>query len=196
MTKLYSKACERNAQPIGDVLAEVLPECGVVMEVGSGTGQHAVVFARRFSHVTWQPTDRPEHLDSIEAWRHDAAVDNLAAPLAFDLFDTTPPLDEADAVVAINVIHIAPLEAIDPLFAHAATLLSEGDPVVLYGPFRYRHRELEPSNQRFDRLLQSRNPNSGLRVFEEVDEIAASHGFDHVETRRLPANNDIHWWRL
>lgn len=194
MPKRYSKACERNREPIGEILDEILPPEGVVLEVGSGTGQHAAAFARQFPRITWQPTDRPGRLDSIAAWREDADVDNLAAPLEFDLFDDTAPLERADAVVAVNVIHIAPPEAIDRLFAHAADLLDDGDRVILYGPYRYRDRPLEPSNERFDEHLRRRNSESGLRLFEDVDETAASHGFDHIETRRLPANNDIHWW--
>lgn len=193
--KQYSKACERNREPIGDVLDDILPDSGTVVEVGSGTGQHAVAFARRFPELRWQPTDRPERLDSIRAWRRDTDLDNLCAPLEFDLFDETPPIDKADAVIAINVIHIAPAQAIERLFFHAARLLSDGAPVILYGPYRYRDRKLEPSNERFDRHLRARDPNSGLRIFENVDRMAAKHGFDHVETRRLPANNDIHWWQ-
>lgn len=196
MEKRYSKACERNKEPIGDVLDEVLPETGLVLEIGSGTGQHAVAFADRFPSLTWQPTDRPGRLDSIRAWRRDADLPNLATPRTFDVFDDEPPVDEADAVVAINVIHIAPPEAIDPLFEHAAGLLDSGDFAVLYGPYRFRDRDLEPSNQQFDRRLRSGPGDRGLRVFEDVDDIASDHGFEHVETRRLPANNDIHWWRL
>lgn len=193
--KRYSKACERNKEPIGDVLEEVLPDEGTVLEVGSGTGQHAVAFSERFPRIRWQPTNRPGQLDSVRAWRRDAELDNLCAPLPFDLFDDAAPVDEADVVVAINVIHIAPREAVDRLFFYASKLLDDGGLVILYGPYRYRERELEPSNERFDRHLQARDPASGLRVFEEVDEVAKTHGFEHVETRRLPANNDIHWWR-
>lgn len=194
--KRFSKACERNRQPIGEVLEEVLPARGEILEVGSGTGQHAVAFGRRFPDLRWQPTDRPGRLDSIEAWRREADLSNLAAPLAFDLFDDAPPVDSADGLVAINVIHIAPPEAVDRLFGHAAELLNPGDPVVLYGPYRFRDRTLEPSNQRFDRHLRARDGDSGIRLFENVDETARDHGFSHVETRRLPANNDIHWWHL
>lgn len=194
MSKRFSKACERNRQPIGDALADVLPDEGVVLEVGSGTGQHAVAFADRFPQITWQPADRPGRLDSIEARRDDADLDNLRRPLAFDLFDDRPPVDAADAIIAINVIHIAPEAAVERLFAHASNLLETGDPVILYGPYRYRGRNLESSNERFDRHLQARNPESGIRVFEDVDETARKHGFEHFETRRLPANNDIHWW--
>lgn len=194
--KQFSKACERNKEPIGDVLADVLPdgEEVSVLEVGSGTGQHAVAFARRFPRVLWQPTNPPGQLVSIEAWRRDAGLENVLAPLAFDLFDDEAPVDGADMVVAINVIHIAPFEATRRLFEHAAQLLTPGAPILLYGPYRFRDRPLEPSNERFDAFLQRRNPDSGLRLFEKVDDIAAERGFTHVKTRRLPANNDAIWW--
>lgn len=195
--KQFSKACERNQKPIGDVLEELLGRVdGVptVLEVGSGTGQHAVAFAQRFPDLNWQPTNPPGQLESPRAWRRDAGLKNLLEPRAFDLFDDTPPLEAAGLVVAFNVIHIAPFEATERLFCHAADVLEPGAPILLYGPYRYRDRELEPSNQRFHEFLQRRDRRSGLRLFEEVDEIATSQGFSHVETRRLPANNDAHWW--
>lgn len=194
--KQYSKACERNEEPIAAVIDEVVPDVDdpLVLEVGSGTGQHGVAFARRFPRLQWQPTNRPGHLESIRAWRRDAELDNLLEPLEFDLFDDAPPVDSADMVVAINVIHIAPFEATERLFAHAAELLDAGKSVLLYGPYRYRDRQLEASNERFDQWLKNRDPRSGIRLFEDVDAIANDWGFRHVETRRLPANNDVHWW--
>lgn len=194
--KQFSKACERNQQPIGDVLEEVIPdgEAPLVLEVGSGTGQHGVAFAKRFGHLRWQPTNGPGGLSSIKAWRRDAGLPNLLAPQAFDLFDDQPPVSDADMVVAINVIHIAPFEATDRLFAHAASVLDIGDPIFLYGPYRHSDRPLEPSNERFDAFLRDRDPKSGIRRFDAVDECATRHGFEHVETRRLPANNDAVWW--
>ena len=196
--KQFSKACERNTDPIGDILAELLDvdEEALVLEVGSGTGQHGVAFARRFPHIVWQPTNPPGQLTSVQAWRRDADLDNLRAPRPFDLFDDEPPVERADLVAAINVIHIAPFEATEKLFAHAAQVLSQGSPILLYGPYRYGDRELEPSNEQFDAFLRRRDSESGLRLFEEVDQIARGCGFRHVETRRLPANNDVHWWIL
>ncbi len=194
--KQFSKACERNEEPIAEVLQELLAdiERPLVLEVGSGTGQHGAAFARRFPHLMWQPTNPPGQLDSVRAWRREAGLDNLLEPLEFDLFDEAPPVERADMVVAVNVIHIAPFEAAEQLFAHGARILDEGALIFLYGPYRYEGRELEPSNERFDQFLRARDPRSGIRLFEEVDAIAQSHGFDHVETRRLPANNDAHWW--
>lgn len=192
--KRYSKACERNQQPIGDRLQDWLADARLVLEVGSGTGQHAVAFARRFPHLTWQPTNPPGQLQSVEAWRRDADLPNLQPALAFDLFNDAPPVDGADAIIAINVIHIAPARALPHLFGHAAALLDSGAPLILYGPYRYDDRPLEPSNERFHQHLKQRHPDMGIRLFEEVDRIASEHGFEHRDTHRLPANNDLHRW--
>jgi len=193
--KQYSEACRRNEQPIAALLDEVLPDQSLILEIGSGTGQHGVAFSQRFPNFTWQPTDQPGHLKSIEAWRAEADLPNLNKALAFDLFEPDPPISRADAVVAINVIHIAPATATELLFSHAAALLDSGSPVILYGPYRYENRLLEESNKSFDSFLRRRDPESGLRVFEDVDEIARQFDFEHCGTRRLPANNDAHWWR-
>ena len=198
MMKLYSEACERNALYIGDVLEEILPAEGVVLEVGSGTGQHAVAFSRRFPRLQWQPTNAegPEALESVRAYAEEAGLENLLEPRVFDLLEGARPLARADAVVSINVLHIAPWEATARLFEHAAKLLPGGAPLVVYGPFRHPDRPLEPSNQRFDEFLRARDPRSGLRRLDEVMKEASAAGFRHEETRRLPANNDVVIWRF
>lgn len=194
MKKQFSQACERNRDPILDVLRDVFEGVERVLEVGSGTGQHAVYFARHLPHLVWQPADRPGQLDSVRAWRADAELDNVLEPVEIDLFDESWPLGEFDAVFSSNVIHIAPAAATERFFAHAAEHLSDGGIVLLYGPFRYSDRPLEPSNERFDQLLRERDPASGIRLFEDVDEAAASHGFELVEDRAMPANNRCIWW--
>lgn len=194
--KRFSDACRRNREPILEVLRDVLPEEGFVFEVGSGTGQHAAYFGSQLPELEWQPSDRDPDRDSIVAWRDDAGVGNVRDPVEFDLFDEEPPVERADAVVCINTIHIAPWEATSRLFEHAADLLSEGAPIFLYGPFRYRDRQLEESNQKFDRFLQQRNPESGLRYFEKVDAAARDAGFRHEGDVAMPANNRSIWWRL
>ena len=193
--KHYSEACRRNEQPIAEVLREILPDQGLVLEVGSGTGQHAAAFSRSFPDLLWQPTNQPGHLNSIEAWREEVDLPNFKSPQPFDLFDAQGPVSEADAMVAINVLHIAPWAATERLFFHAARLLESEDPLFIYGPFRYRGQPLEESNQRFDAFLRRRDPQSGLRCFDEVSNLAEKYGFRHCSTRRLPANNDAHWWR-
>lgn len=194
MKKQYSSACERNRDPILEVLKEVFAAVEHVLEVGSGTGQHAAYFAEHLSHLVWQPTDRPGQLESIRAWRADAGLANLREPVAIDLFDESWPLAKFDAIFSSNVIHIAPATATERLFGHAAEHLEDGGIVLLYGPFRYGARPLEPSNQRFDLWLKERDPDSGIRLFEDVDEAAKSHGFEFVEDYPMPANNRCIWW--
>lgn len=192
--KLFSPACARNAEPIRAVLSEVLPSTGTIMELGCGTGQHAVHFARSFPALTWQPVDRPGTLESVRAYRLEADLPNLAEPVEFDLFDDAPPIESAEALVSMNVLHIAPWEAGQRLFMHAERLLPRGGVVYLYGPYRYADRPLEPSNEAFDQSLRSRGCGSGIRDFEAVDEIAQTHGFTLAGDRAMPANNRSLWW--
>lgn len=190
-----SEASIRNSGPIDDVLEEILSPGDVVWEIGSGTGQHAVYFAERFPEVLWQPTDLPVNLDIIAARSLQYRVPNVRDGLPFNLFDDDPPVDHADIVYAANVIHIAPWEATKRLFDQASRVLAPGGTVFLYGPFRYADRELEPSNERFDKWLKERDSRSGIRVFEKVDAIAREAGFELVEDRGMPANNRSIWWR-
>lgn len=191
----FAEACERNKTPILEVLREVFTTPGVVLETGSGTGQHAAWFARHLPHLQWQPTDRAGELDSVEAWRAQARLDNLHPARVLDLLAGPWPLASARYVVSINVLHIAPAAATPRLFAGAARTLPAGGLVYVYGPFRYRTRTLEPSNERFDLWLRARDPASGLREFEWVDEQACDAGFQLVEDRAMPANNRCAWWR-
>lgn len=199
-SRRYSEACRRNRDPILAVLRDILPAEGRVLEVGSGTGQHAAYFGSQLSDLTWQPSNHHDELhDSIRAWCREAGAANVRDPATFDLFDDSAPdevLDaEPDAIVCINTIHIAPWEATRRLFEHAADLLPRSAPVFLYGPFRYENRELEESNQRFDAFLRRRDPDSGIRCFEEVDAIATECGFSHEGDVAMPANNRSLWWR-
>lgn len=187
----HSDACERNKQPIREVLSDYLPSEGRVLEIGCGTGQHAVYFAGEFSDIRWRPADRPGRLGSVRARRAQSELDNLEEPVALDLFDDDWPVDPVDAVVAINVLHIAPWEATERLFGHAARVLDDGGNglIYVYGPFRYRDRPLEPSNQRFDQSLRARDAKMGLRYAGDVEDEARKHGFDLIDDRAMPANN-------
>ncbi len=192
----FSEACLRNRDPIGDELARILPERGLVLEIGAGTGQHAVDFSTRFPGLTWQPADRSDNLPSIEAWRQHSgsATPNLRPALPFDLFDDAPPVASADAVLAINVLHIAPADAIPRLFAHARSILGPGGLIIVYGPFRYPDHPLEPSNLAFERTLQATDPRRGIRDVTTLDAYAASLGFRFGGDVALPANNHLRWW--
>ncbi len=194
--KSYSPAYERNREPIAAVLDQLVFDGASVLEVGSGSGQHAVDFARRFATAGWQPTDRPGGLDSIRSWRDDAALANLAPPLALDLTQSQSwPAGPFDLVVAINVIHIAPWPATAQLFRLAAQVCEVGGRIFLYGPFRYRDRPFEPSNAAFDAQLRSNGSESGIRCYQDVDECARQAGFEAQGDQTMPANNRALWWR-
>ena len=194
-SKSHSPSYARNRDPILEVLREIFAQTTSVLEIGSGSGEHAVYFAEHLAHLLWQPSNRPGELDSVAAWVEEAGLANLCAPVELDLFEEVGPLAKPDAIVAINVIHIAPWAATDRLFELAENLLDIGGLVYLYGPFRYADRPLEPSNERFDAWLRERDPASGIRDFEAVDTVAEAHGFLQVEDRAMPANNRSVWWR-
>ena len=192
--KHYAPACERNTQPIISVLRELLPERGTVLEVGSGSGQHAVWFAEAFPKLIWQPSDRAGALASIDAWRCDADLANLRAPIALDLFDPVWSVDEVAAIICINVAHIVAWRGVEQLFARAGERLSSGGLLYLYGPIRYADRALEPSNQQFDDWLKQCDPDSGIRDFAAVDRLATTAGLALAGDRAMPANNRSLWW--
>jgi len=192
--KQSSPSCERNKEPILAVLREILAVPGLVLEIGSGSGQHAVHFARGLPHVEWQPTDVTENLPSISAWRDEAGLANLREPLAIDLFSDRWPIAAAQAVVCINTIHIVSWLAVERLFAGVGRLLKPGGTMYVYGPYRYAGRPLEPSNEEFDRWLKARDVASGVRLFEDVNRLALENGLTLAGDRAMPANNRSLWW--
>jgi hypothetical protein len=178
------------------VLAGALPATGLVLEVASGTGVHALHFARAYPKLEWQPTETDAELVKLLAARTaDAALPNLRAPLPFDVHEPRAPLDRADAVVCINMIHIAPWSACEGLLRHAAALLAPGAPLVLYGPFMRDGVHTAPSNAEFDSSLRARNAAWGVRDLGDVDELARGHGFTLALTVGMPANNLSVVWR-
>ncbi|MDH3279644.1 MAG: class I SAM-dependent methyltransferase [Gammaproteobacteria bacterium] len=193
--KAYSPACERNRAPILAVLKVLLNDGARVLEIGSGTGQHAVHFASALPRVTWQPTDVVDSLASISAYRDEAGLANLRAPFALDLEMQVWPASNADAIVCINTIHIVSWPNVERLFARAGEALPEDGILYVYGPFRYAGKPLEPSNQEFDRWLKARDPHSGVRDFDAVAALAVRAGLDLAGDRPMPANNRSIWWR-
>lgn len=197
MVKSFAPAAERNRQPILDVLRRVLPHRGVVLEVASGTGQHARFFSERLTDLDWQPSDAStEALRSIGAWVDDAARPNLRAPVQLDVRWPTWPVDRADAVICINMIHISPWEASEALFRGAARLLPQDGPLITYGPYRLHGAHTAPSNAAFDESLRSRNSTWGVRDVDELTELAGQNGFSLASRFDMPANNmTLHWRR-
>jgi len=191
--KRESPAAQRNREPIADVLADVLPERGIVLEMASGTGEHVVHFAKRFAHLDWYPSDPDaEARASIAAHVAQAGIANVMPPLALDAAASEWPLDAADAILCINMVHISPWEATEGLFAGAARLLPPMDgPLILYGPYLEREVETAPSNLAFDESLRARDPRWGLRDLANVDALAKRHGFTRTLRVAMPANNLI-----
>ena len=186
--KRQAPAAARNVGPIGDVLAEWLPERGTVLEIASGTGEHALAFARRFPHLDWQPSDPdPEAMASIEAWAAEGPP-NLRPPVQLDVCADWP-VDTADAILCINMVHIAPWAAALGLLGGAGRLLESGAPLILYGPWLKADIETVPSNLEFDAELKRRDPEWGLRWVEDFAAAAAQKGLKMEQTRRMPANN-------
>lgn len=192
--KQFSPSCERNQEPILAVLRGIFTTPGLVLEIGSGSGQHAVHFARALPHLTWQPTDIAENLPSIAAWRAEAGLPNLREPLVLDLFADDWPVKQAQAVVCINTIHIVSWPGVERLFAGAGRVLAPGGILYVYGPYRYAGHPLEPSNEDFDRWLKARDPASGVRLFEDVDRLAGQNGLALAGDGVMPANNRSIWW--
>jgi hypothetical protein len=185
-----SPAVMRNRDPILAVLRRVLPAQGTVLEIASGTGEHAVHFAAGLPQLLWQPTDRDaDALRSISAHQASAQLPNLLPALALDASAPVWPLAAAGAIVAINMIHIAPWTAAEGLLAGACRTLASGGVLCLYGPFKENGRHTAPSNVAFDASLKSRDPAWGVRDLGEVADLANSRGFDLVERVVMPANN-------
>lgn len=188
--KRSAPAALRNREPIAAVLADWLPQAGLVLEVASGSGEHVVHFARRFPHLEWQPSDPdPSAQASIEAWRADSGLANLRAPVALDAAATLWPVERADAVLNINMVHISPWETTLGLLDGAARLLPAGGRLILYGPWIAEGVETAPSNLAFDADLKRRNPAWGLRQVEEFAMAAAKRGLTLVAQMPMPANN-------
>jgi hypothetical protein len=184
-------AVARNRDAILAVLSRVLPKQATVLEVASGTGQHAVHFAAALPSITWHPTDPDPHSrESIEAWRHDAKLANLNAPVPLDVRQLPWDIPGAlGAIVCINMIHIAPWEAAEALFKGAGSRLAEGGVLFLYGPYKRDGAHTAPSNDAFDQQLRATNPLWGVRDLEAVEALGLAAGLTLQEIVPMPANN-------
>jgi hypothetical protein len=186
----YAPATERNREPILAILRRILPARGTVLEIASGSGEHAQFFARALPGLHWQPSDfDAASRASIAAWTAQSALPNVAPPLALDAARPNWPIARADAVIAVNMVHISPWPASIGLLGGAARLLAAGAPLYLYGPYRQAGTELAPSNASFDRNLRLQNPAWGLRDLDEFTRAADAAGFDRAELIEMPANN-------
>ena len=193
--KLDYPATQRNKDALLEVLREHLPERGVVLEIASGSGQHAIHFARHLVDITWQPSSRElEERASIDAYRAAApGLENLRHALALDVHDDPWPIASAEAIVCINMIHIAPWQATLDLFAGAARLLGPGGVLITYGPYRFEG-VTAPSNERFCQSLRARDPRWGVRDLVDLEQVARAQGISRSATESMPANNHSLVW--
>lgn len=190
--KREAPATQRNRDVIRDILAEELPESGFVLEVASGTGEHAVHFAAAFPLIQWQPSDPDRQaVESIAAWRADYTGENLLEPITLDASAQQWPVGSADAIFCCNMVHISPLAASEGLFAAAGRMLSKGAPLILYGPYLEDDVVTAQSNRDFDALLKDRNPEFGLRNTGWADDLACTNGLSRSARHAMPANNLI-----
>jgi cyclopropane fatty-acyl-phospholipid synthase-like methyltransferase len=194
MDKPFAPACERNREPILGVLRDHLPAHARVLEIGSGTGQHAVHFAAALPGIVWQASDREENLAGIRAWLDEAALPNTPPPLALDVSGVWPG-ERYDVVFTANTFHIMPWPCVERLFAQLPQVTPPAGVLIVYGPFNYRGQYTSPSNAAFDAWLKAQSPLQGIRDFEAADALARKAGFALVEDRAMPANNRCAVWR-
>jgi len=200
--RLFAAATQRNREPILDVLRQVLPPDGTVLEISSGTGEHAIFFAPLLRPRQWLPSDPdPAARASINAWQQEYPAENLHRAIALDAQSPTWPIEAADftavdlqqypvrVIVNINMIHIAPWAACLGLMAGAERILPPGGILYLYGPFKQDGQHTAPSNAAFDEMLQGQNPTWGVRDLEQVTAVAQNHGLQRLQVIPMPANN-------
>jgi cyclopropane fatty-acyl-phospholipid synthase-like methyltransferase len=187
--KPYAEACERNRDPILEVLRDAFASARDVLEIGSGTGQHAAYFARHLPHLTWRTSDLPAHHAGIQAWITEAGLPNLRLPVALDVRDRPWPVPAVDAVFSANTLHIMDGEAVEAMFNGIGQVLNAQGTVAIYGPFNYGGRYTSDSNARFDASLRARGMGSALRDFETVAALAQAAGLELLRDVAMPANN-------
>jgi hypothetical protein len=193
--KPFSQACANNQEPILIVLKRVFASAESVLEIGSGTGQHAVHFGRGLPHVHWQTSDLAVNHAGIRQWLDEAALPNVAPPLNLDVRSKQWPDVSVHGVFSANTAHILSWEGVIAMFAGVAEVLSDAACFALYGPFNYAGAYTSPGNERFDAQLKARDPLSGIRDFEAVTALAQSFNLRFVEDNPMPASNRLLVWR-
>ena len=192
--KPYSESCEQNRVPILAVLRETFADRRLVLEIGSGTGQHAVYFGAELPHLRWQTADVSPHHPGIRAWLDEAALPNVLPPLALDVNETDWHGGRYDAVFSANTLHIMSWPEVERFFEGVGAVLEPGGVLVVYGPFNYGGAFTSESNARFDGWLKQRDPASGVRDFEAVNALAKAQGLVLQQDIAMPANNRSLVW--
>lgn len=193
--KPFAESCEQNKQPILTVLHTEFMAAKQVLEIGSGTGQHAVFFARKLPHLIWQTSDVTANHPGIQAWIDDEEPDNVRPPLALSVVSNPWPRRKFDAVFSANTAHIMNWPEVEAMFAGIGRVLLPGGRFCLYGPFNVEGRFTAPSNARFDTWLKQRNPHSGIRDMAALDRLATAAGLVRSADHAMPANNCILVWQ-
>ena len=193
--KPYSESCARNQGPILTQLQSIFAGSRHVLEIASGTGQHAVFFGRQLPHLLWQTSELPENHAGILAWLTEAALPNVLPPVALDVNDSLWPIANVDAVFNANTVHIVSWAAVEKMFAGIGRVLEADGILCLYGPFNYDGQYTSESNAQFDVWLKSRDPRSGIRDFSAIDQLAGTQGLSLIEDIPMPANNRLLAWR-
>ncbi len=187
--KPYSESCEQNRRPILSALEKLLPRTGKLLEIGAGTGQHAVYFAPCFAGLDWYPTDVEENIPGIVMWLDEARISNIRPPRVLDMRAPDWPALKFDAVFSANTVHIMAWELVEVMFEGIGRLLDRHGVFCLYGPFNYHGRYTSPSNARFDQWLRQRDPQSGIRDIDQLNSLAADSGMVLDEDIEMPVNN-------
>jgi cyclopropane fatty-acyl-phospholipid synthase-like methyltransferase len=190
----YAASCEQNREPIAEVLERHAEGRRTVLEIGSGTGQHAVYFAQRFDWLDWQPSDLEENHEAINAWRQHSACENVREPLPLDVSGDWPQRSY-DLVFTANTLHIMARDEVEDLFARVPRVLHRNSRLLIYGPFNYEGRYSSMSNARFDQWLRQQDPLSGIKDFEWLQDLAVRAGLECIEDVAMPANNRLLVWQ-
>jgi cyclopropane fatty-acyl-phospholipid synthase-like methyltransferase len=193
--KPFAHACERNREPILEVLREHYADRRHVLEIGSGTGQHAVHFAAALPHLIWQTSERAEHLPGIRTWLDEAALPNTPSPIVLDVAENAWRITRYDAIFSANTLHIMAWSEVERLFAHLPKIMTADAVLAIYGPFNIDGRFTSESNAAFDASLKQRAAHMGIRDLEAVDVLAAKAGLRRIANHALPANNRCVVWK-
>ena len=196
MTKPYSAACANNSAAILMQLSRLLIKPQSVLEIGSGTGQHAAYFAEGLQHLIWQTSDVIDNHEGINCWVAEAELSHLLAPIALDVTQDMALESRYDAIFMANTLHIMPWSAVEKCIKKASMYLKPNGQLIVYGPFNYNDKFTSDSNQQFDRHLRASNVERGIRDFEKVDQLATSCGFSLQEDNIMPANNRLVVWQF
>ncbi len=194
MLKPYAESCDQNKDPIFNVIEPYLIDQRSVLEIGSGTGQHAVYFAQKLQHLVWHTSDRPQYHDGIARWLNAAGLGNIKKPILLDMSHSTWPQISIDVVYSANTTHIMSWQDVEALFEGVGHLLNEAGLFLLYGPFNFSGEFSSESNKLFDQYLKTRDPLSGIRNFEDLNTLAKLTKLKFIKNHKMPCNNHILAW--